>query len=253
MDTIFIKKRAAALFMIGLLFILGSVIVFFAPSTHTKKIEQRTSSSLNHFRLESNSKMFSLGPNIMLRKAELNISYPSKMRENETLLVEVTYSAAKQIIGPSAITPDKKIAPHPWTHSMQTHELLRDVSIELSSSGFAIEPKGTINIENHTRLPFRQSWTITPSAEGLRYILLTVHEEKKSMEKITYSAQINSEPTTSDASGMFKLPVTVTTYWGVSHVTSSVIGFILGGFGALLSYPIVVIFLKRLFHLREKD
>ena len=247
------KSTAVALFVVGGIFILGGAFVLLAPQYSDSVLRSQLALPPHRFKLESEVQLPTAGP-LIFRIAKLNVTYPSTMRENDTLLVEVVYTVTYHEREFPDLLGIVSTDPFP---PQELRELDRPVSLELSSSGFAVEPKSEVAKPAKARLPITQVWTVTPAAEGSRYLLLKIHEERGSgilaFFPFSYTASINGMQTQADPSGLYKLPVTVSTYWGVSRITSSLIGYALVLIGAVLSYPIFLPWFKRWFRLRDKD
>lgn len=248
-----ITRTAVGLFAVGLIFILSGAAVFLAPRFSSPTLGPPSPlPTSDRFSLETEVQVPTAGP-LAFRIAKLNVAYPSTMRENETLPVEVAYSVTYH---PMQLPDPRGIVSTDPLSAQELGELDAALNLELSSSGFAVEPKTEIARPAKAKLPITEVWTVTPSAEGSRYLLLKVQEENVSgglAFRVFHRASINGVPTHADTNGVYRLPVTVHTYWGVSRITSSLIGFALAGIGAVLSYPIVVLLLKRRFRLKEKD
>ena len=193
----------------------------------------------------------------MFRVAKVIVTYPSTMRENETLPIDVGYTVAVHTIEfPDAFSRFGGTVNADQYPPQPLKELDRSLKLELSSSGFAIEPKKEIAKQPKSSLPIAQVWTATPKGEGLRYLLLRVDEGQDSgvlAYNFSYSASVNGAPAQPDAGGYYRLPVSVSTYWGVSHVVASVVAGALALAAFILTYPLVVKLIQRRANIDEKQ
>ena len=251
-------SRALALLILGSACIVGGVVALvgvMAPTLLGSLIESTGPTPQHKLQVTSIVHVHTAGPS-WFRVGNLDVTYPSAMRENETRPVEVTYTVkwgAQETSNLLSTVPPNPLQPVPTDPLTQTLEKLdRGVKLELTSSGFSIEPKGEVSKQEETPLPTKQVWTVTPTAEGSRSLLLRV-EEKEGGNWPTYEALINGASTQPDAGGFYVLPVSVTTFWGVSRLWASLIGFALTLIGAVLSYPIVVSILRRLLGLKGEE
>lgn len=157
----------------------------------------------------------------------VDVIYPFAMRENETRPIEVTYTVMQ-------LRPLEEL-----------DKLDIALKLELTSAGFTIEPNSEVYMQEKTPLPAKRVWTVTPSAEGQRSLLLRVEEEEAN-RSAEYQALINGETTQPDTWGFYVLPVSVTTFWGVSRLWAEVIGLAVTFIGGFLCHPIAISILRKL-------
>lgn len=184
------------------------------------------------------------------RSALVEIQYPAKMRENETLPVTMWYQVQRVPLNalPDSFYPSGA-APRP----RMVDQLDLKLVVELSSSGFKIAPREQEERMRGTRLPLGVAWTITPEGEGQRrYLLLTIREEiggvlrnlgDSSVAKL--AATVNGSPVKPNQAGAFQFPIAVRTYSGVPRWLVSLGGLILAFIAYVALHPTFVEWLNR--------
>ncbi len=206
------KLRAfGALTALGIAALL--IVGLFAPSTLDAIYKTRSSVGNGTFTRSATTQAVTAGP-LFYRTSKLEIKYPSEMRENETAIVKMIYSAR------SVKIPQRKDENTTGTDVPPVTELDSldaELGIRLTSSGFRLEPKEGFKRTAGSPLPIVEKWTITPEGEGKRFLLLRVEESPTSLEKFLQREQsvevsINGEPSSPGEGGWFELPVNITTY-----------------------------------------
>lgn len=230
----------ALVICLGLLWPHGAELIF-----------PRAKSTVENLLTRWESKQVATGGPLMARRSLLKIRYPKEMRENETRVVELTYSVQSVEIGPK---PDKSRFSDSDSSVTDKERLDADLKVHFGSSGFKCEPTADAVIPRGTTLPVVLKWTITPEGEGDRALLLHLEESdiegRHILERVFPGAlaaetTINGKPVNSPAGGWIELPISVTNYWGVSRAVAS-----LGAVGAaiasfLIGWPFISIMESR--------
>lgn len=194
----------------------------------------------NKFSYQALNRISTAGPTSN-RVSNINITYPEIMLENETQPVDVKYDVKSVSfnIGPN---PDGSLDTGPSSHTMK--QLDFPLELTLASSGFAIKPEETILVEPDSILPLEKVWTITPISEGTRLLILHIHENihdvfplfPRSIDPIPWDLKVtlNESSITPNPSGIYKLPITVRNYWGVSQRIASLFLVLCTAIGTIL-------------------
>ncbi len=219
---------------------IALVIVYLVPRLDRASVASEDST----FRLYQSTQLETAG-SFHFRIAHLDISYPSQMCENETLPVEARYHVEVVEVPNSAIPPTGL---PPFRETRDT--LKATVKAHLESSGFDSAPAEAYQHKRGVALPLNFTWTITPKLEGTHFLLLTLHEANiqgafPGGDSVFAEATINGQTVQPEEGGTYKLPVTVTTYWGISQFWVSVITVVAGFIGAALCWDVATAYIKR--------
>ncbi len=192
-----------------------------------------------------------VGPFMFLR-SRIALSYPAKMREDQTSAVNLKYLLDYYVIDMSLYLPGGPISTDPPRKSID--KLDGSIDIELASSGFEVVPQGARQARNGEPLPIDQLWTITPKQTGDHMLLLTIREKHEGTYERNFSseAEINGSRVQFEQPGIYKLPVYVNTYWGVSRIKATLVGAFFAFIGFVLSWDILAPLIRRLFRFPER-
>ncbi len=168
------------------------------------------------------------------------------MRSNETRLVELSYTTATTMVS----DPSGQIS-YSEPERTPDSDLEGDISIRIDSSAFAIAPANQVSKGPGVPLPVNITWMITPKAEGNHYLLVSVHQRLGDDVSVlrerptNVEVQLNDERLAPDPSGAYRLPVKVSTIYGVSQRTIGLAGLAAGLLGFLATWDILLPFIKR--------
>lgn len=177
-----------------------------------------------------------------IQRVRLTFTYPKRLRENETGVVMLRYERQlDRRMGYAASSP---------TVTTDVRRSDRELSAELTSSGFKIAPASTAKREPGATLPLVIKWTITPEKEGQHAVVLNVGDMllrtmPKSRDQLTTDFLLNGTAAPMRDEGVIDLPITVTTQWGVSQVVVTLVSGLFALLAFIVSYPVLVEWLKR--------
>jgi hypothetical protein len=181
------------------------------------------------------------------RRSQVSLKYFTSMLEDETKSIELTYTASHgyPVDDPPGTVSDV---------SSSSEEIIlryQGVRFSLISSGFKIDPSQSLQKNEGTHLPIVEIWTVTPIAMGERDLWLKVEDPVDSRQlsdilPVSQTAIINGEPVSSNSNGLYKLPISVKNYWGVTQRAAATITGMIALLGFIFAYPLAVDLLKNL-------
>lgn len=192
-----------------------------------------------------------LGPLYFLR-SRVTLSYPATMREDQTSAVNLKYLLDYFAIDMTSSPPGGPISTDPIRGTIA--KLDGSIDIELASSGFDVVPQGIRQARKGEPLPIDHLWTITPKKTGDHMLLLTIREKHEgTFERNFWSeAELNGLRVQFEQPGVYKLPIYVNTYWGVSRITATLVAAVLAFIGFVLSWDILAPLIRRLFRIPKR-
>lgn len=196
----------------------------------------------------ANKQLYTGGP-LMFRVGWLKLGYPRIMKTNETAFVELAYTMA----GVTTEFPDGR-NPQRWSgQGPQLYSTLEgSISVSVESSAFEIAPRSEVSRGPGSPLPVEATWTVTPKGEGNHFLLINIRQDLGTdlamlKERPTQvDVKINGETVAKDQRGIYRLPITVVTIYGVSQRAIGLAGLVIGLIGFLATWDILLPFLKRL-------
>jgi hypothetical protein len=196
----------------------------------------------------ANKQLHTGGP-LMFRVGWLKLGYPRIMKTNETAFVELAYTMA----GVTTEFPDGR---NQQVWSGLGHELYNtlegSISVSVESSAFEIAPRSEVSRGPGSPLPVEATWIVTPKGEGNHFLLINIRQDLGTdlavlKERPTQvEVKINGETVAKDQRGVYRLPITVVTIYGVSQRAIGLAGLVIGLIGFLATWDILLPFLKRL-------
>lgn len=182
----------------------------------------------------------SAGP-AAIRSSVVTVEYPETMLENETVPVRATY--AVEYVPSEELKTMRKIFPEDWGAAESADAIVR---ISLDSAGFEVQPEGTRSLSPDTKLPAVLDWTVSPKQEGRHFLRLAIEQETLAVAaERERSVRLNGRPLTWDKPGSILMPVEVKSFWGSTRRTNNVIAGLVGFVGFVLTWPVLVAWLKR--------
>lgn len=177
------------------------------------------------------------------------ITYPERMRINQTSTVEVEYHKYVDQFETNTNGELIKIK-----KERQADSSSRPIKAKLLSPAFVIEPDEEIIKGTEYKLPQIFHWLIKPKEEGnhlLEINLLSLlyfgggivieYSPYDSQQKYIAATKLvlNNQEQKVKESGIITLPVTVTTIWGFSALTLNILRICFSLIGFILVYPLV--------------
>ncbi|HYJ03881.1 MAG TPA: hypothetical protein VEX43_02030 [Chthoniobacterales bacterium] len=246
-----IQKQTRFVFGVTLLTSIPILLVplYFKQSGALARLGQEKEGALVH---NANKQLFTGGP-LMFRVGWLKLRYPRIMKTNETAFVELDYAMAGVTID-FPHRDDQHSGSEPERQLYNTLE--GSISVSVESSAFEIAPRSEVSKGPGSPLPVEATWTVTPKGEGHHYLLVNIRQDLGAdlamlQERLTQvEVKINGETVPKDQRGVYRLPVTVVTIYGVSQRAIGVAGLAAGLIGFLVTWDILLPFLRRLFRIK---
>ena len=164
------------------------------------------------------------------RQSIAHISFPARMRQDETRTLSIDYSVS---LGP----PDNRTL-------TTLRSLDSPLRMSVESSGFDIAPAGELVEPPSTALPVVARWSMTPKGPGHREILVRFVERHQSGRSLTHAAFVNDSAVAVDSGGWIVLSTSVSTTLGFAPETAVVMGGIVAFLGFLLGWPPLIAWIK---------
>lgn len=164
------------------------------------------------------------------RRATLDLRYPSVLRVNETVPVEMRYRVELAGEGEEPEAP------------AGVERMDGALVVELGASGIDVEPEEPVRVEEGDTLPHGFRWRATGRSRGEGGLRLRIRERPGGTAESAASVRVrwmelDGERIVSDASGVLALPLRVTDYWGVPGRAALLLGALALVAGSALAAP----------------